>query len=862
MTTSSNSQTNLPEFDPVNEKLGRFGLNVLEGLKVLDLTGRVVNEAFDLTKVGRLIIENVIQAVEADSGHLLLHEQTPQLLKTLAAVNLPAPLENSLQLMQHSVLRRVAQTLQPDFICSLDDSPELEEDLHTLRSLKVEAFACLPLHVHEQLLGILFINYAEPHDFTEYEQQLLKNFANQAAAAIFSAKIVERERAARATFETLVHSARLINSQTDLTAVLQTIVTKVVEIIKRPVCSVGLVDETGSALFGRANVGMSPEVASMTLQVGRGFLGGVVASGTKWQIYDLPESEFRDASAVVKEGWRSAIALPLKYNEQTIGVLCVYDFKPGHFSEDEVALLEGMAEQACIAIHNATTFEEMRRQRDKYQALMENSTGGVFLLLPATARILEVNLNASVMSGYSPAELVGRKMSELLIEKERKGLDQLLHRLIARKIEAINIKDSILQCSNGTTRLVTISARLVDIGDSQIIMVVVRDITEQRAMEQELIRVEQLRALGQLASGVAHDFNNVLTGILGLSELLLVDIDDTSEQRRLIEVIRQSALDGAHMVRRIQFLGTKRETEDYANIDVTQLIQDVIEFTRPRWRNETRQRGASVELVFEPEVVPPVWGSASELREVLTNLIFNALDAMPVGGLLTFRNYFKADQVYISVNDTGSGMSEATKQHLFEPFYTTKQKEGHGLGLSVSWGIINRHGGSIEVQSRLNEGTEFIIKLPAASPAKQLIEQFPAASAETTQRSSLRSLIVDDEPNLVYVLTRILENLGHSVTAVLSGSEALAVLSANPNSFDIMFTDLSIPDMVGWEIARAARQLQPDLAIVLVTGWGADLDQQMVADYQIDLVINKPYRVRDIQVALATLAEQGRLGDR
>ena len=392
-------------------------------------------------------------------------------------------------------------------------------------------------------------------------------------------------------------------------------------------------------------------------------------------------------------------------------------------------------------------------------------------------------------------------------------------------------------------------------------MLVVRDITQQRAMEQELIRVEQLRVLGQLASGVAHDFNNVLTGILGLSELLLVDIDDNSEQRRLIEVIRQSALDGAHMVRRMQFLGTKHEAEDYTNINVTQLLHDVIELTRPRWRNETRQRGASVDLIFEPEGVPPVWGSASELREVLTNLIFNALDAMNAGGILTLRNYFKAGQVYISITDTGSGMTAETKQHLFEPFYTTKQKEGHGLGLSVSWSIVNRHGGSIEVVSRLNEGTKFIIKLPAASTTEQIAKSFQETYSGLNQGSLLHSLIVDDEPNLVYVLTRILENLGHSVTAVLSGREALEILAANPNSFDIIFTDLSIPDMVGWEVARAARQLQPNLTVVLVTGWGADLDQQMVIDHQIDLVINKPYRVRDIQAALTTLAEQGRLGE-
>jgi PAS domain S-box-containing protein len=810
-----------------------------------------------LPEVGRLFIENNLQALNATSGHILLLDYQNGRLENLVAVNLPVTFEAP-TLNQNTLLIETVKNRQPAFIPTLIDHNERPEVKAALEAAGVHAFACLPLWVHDQVLGLFFVNYRQPHYFSDYEKELLSIFANQAAAAILNARTAERQQAARQILESLVYSARVINSQTELSAVLQTLAERVVEILRRPACSVCLLDESGKQLIGRASVGMSYETTVARLTVGRGFLGTVAATGQRRQIYDLLETEFRDSPVRKREGWRSGISLPLKYNEKIIGTLAVYGYEPGYFTDNEVTLLEGIAEQACIAINNTAMFEEARHQREKYQALLENASDAIFLLLPDSGIILEANLRASEMTGYPNEKLSGLEIVRLFDKTESQRVDKILRRLGGNPLPggSVNLEDVNLRCADGSSRIVSFSARLVEIGNTRLIIQIMRDMTERRAMEQELVRVEQLRALGQLASGVAHDFNNLLTGILGISELVLAEMDENGEQRRLIEVIRQSALDGAQMVRRIQYLGRRNQAEAYTEIDLNQLVQDVIELTRPRWRSQTSQRGTHLELIVATAQVPPIWGSAPELREVLTNLIFNAVDAMPDGGELSLETGIGAGQVWVKVSDTGLGMTEETRQRLFEPFYTTKQQDGHGLGLSVSWSIINRHGGTIEVDSQLNQGTSFTVKLPPARAQSPAVAP-PLPELEACAPRRLFTLIVDDEPNLIYVLTRILESLGHSVTAALSGQEALQTLENNPQKFDIVFTDLSIPDIVGWEVARRARQISPQVKIVLVTGWGAGLDQHQLQEAQIDMVINKPYRVRDIQSALAALMEQG-----
>ena len=258
-------------------------------------------------------------------------------------------------------------------------------------------------------------------------------------------------------------------------------------------------------------------------------------------------------------------------------------------------------------------------------------------------------------------------------------------------------------------------------------------IKDQERIQEQFLQVEKLSALGQLASGVAHDFNNSLASILGRAELMMKHTDDPKMTRGL-EIIAKSARDGAKTVRRIQDFARQRSGHDFELVDVDQALLDVSEITRPRWKDDAEAQNVHIRLDLENDSNAYVSGDVSELRDVLVNMVFNAVHAMPTGGHLTLSAEVVDDQVIVSVIDTGTGMTPEVRSRVFDPFFTTKGVEGMGLGLSVSYGVICRHQGTIEVESEVGHGTTFRIKLPAV-----------AVDAHTKNNS--KSGVTDDTPS-------------------------------------------------------------------------------------------------------------------
>ncbi|OLE69503.1 MAG: hypothetical protein AUI36_04710 [Cyanobacteria bacterium 13_1_40CM_2_61_4] len=363
---------------------------------------------------------------------------------------------------------------------------------------------------------------------------------------------------------------------------------------------------------------------------------------------------------------------------------------------------------------------------------------------------------------------------------------------------------------------------------------IARDITEQKEERERAARADKLRALGQLASGVAHDFNNSLAAILGRAQLLHRQTTDPALVRN-VEIIQTAAQDAAATVRRIQTFARKPSAIEFELLDVRGLLNDAIEITRTRWYNEARLRGLHYEVKLESESDLPANASASELREVFVNLIVNAVDAMPQGGCLAISTARRGDRLELHFADTGGGMTEDVREKVFEPFFSTKGANGTGLGLSVSYSIIERHGGSIRVESELGQGAKFTIELPAAEPAARLLEE----TSSLPKTSSLSILVVDDDPSVRETLADMLATLNHKVVLADSGEAALQELSTA--DFDLVFTDLAMPEMDGWETARAIRKHGRETAIVLVTGYGSGTLPPAGDVGLIDAVIGKPF---------------------
>jgi signal transduction histidine kinase/CheY-like chemotaxis protein len=374
-------------------------------------------------------------------------------------------------------------------------------------------------------------------------------------------------------------------------------------------------------------------------------------------------------------------------------------------------------------------------------------------------------------------------------------------------------------------------------------------IAEQERIREQFSQVEKLSALGELASGVAHDFNNTLAGILGRAQLLQRTTDPEKVKRGL-DIIIKTAEDGAKTVKRIQDFARQRRDHNFELVSVDQILMDASEITRPRWKTCAEASNIHITLNLQIGSNAMVMGDDSELREVLVNMVFNAIDAMPEGGTLSLITRTVDESVIIKIVDSGVGMYPEVRSRIFDPFFTTKGKAGLGLGLAVSFGIIRRHGGNIQVESQYGHGTDFCITLPLAKIADKSVKEVKAAAPPSLtdtpstclpplERSQMRMLVVDDEDFIRDLLREIIEGEQCDVCVAETGSEALSLFKEM--EFDGVFTDVGMPGMSGWELAREIRLVNKRIPIAVITGWGEAVGSNEQRAAGVNWVVAKPF---------------------
>jgi signal transduction histidine kinase/CheY-like chemotaxis protein len=364
-------------------------------------------------------------------------------------------------------------------------------------------------------------------------------------------------------------------------------------------------------------------------------------------------------------------------------------------------------------------------------------------------------------------------------------------------------------------------------------------IEELRSTQSQLVQSASLNALGEMAGGVAHDFNNILAAILGRTQLLLRSAE-SPEVRDSLRVIEQTALDGAHTVKRIQEFTRVRHDESRESVNVNQVLLQVVDLTRSAWQAEAKARGVHIQVETDLLSQKHVNGSAAELREVFTNIVLNAVDALPRGGTLRLATWDEGETVVARVSDDGVGMDRETQARAFDPFFTTKRERGNGLGLSVAYGILRRHRAEIRVESELGQGTAFVVEFPAGSePAVSASE--PEAVPEA---KPMRVLCVDDEPAVLDVLCELVEAMGHEVVRARGGSEAIELAARQKP--DVVLSDLGMPDVNGWEVAAGVKRVAPEVPVALVTGWGVQIEPEAARRQGVDLILPKPFTVDEV----------------
>jgi signal transduction histidine kinase/ActR/RegA family two-component response regulator len=379
-----------------------------------------------------------------------------------------------------------------------------------------------------------------------------------------------------------------------------------------------------------------------------------------------------------------------------------------------------------------------------------------------------------------------------------------------------------------------------------------------RRTQHAVVRHERLRALGQMASGIAHDINNALCPIVGFAETLLQRCALPDDARRHLGHIRTAGEDIARIVARMrEFYRPRTAHDNITKVQIAPLLEEVKELTKPRWRDIAQRNGVTISVVVRAdESLPSLHSEAAELREALTNLILNAVDAMPNGGNITVAAYARNSKtavqpdIVIEVKDTGAGMTEEVRKRCLEPFFSTKfQRGGSGLGLAMVYGMVQRHRGTIEIDSRPDAGTSIRLVFPQSSaPASAATQLEPAAPGP------LRILCIDDEPMLRETLQALLEQNGHRVAVAENGTEGCATFTSAQQSaepFDVVITDLGMPGIDGVQVARRIKQDHPRTPVLLLTGWGTVVGDNASDAAAFDAILSKPPRLADILSALA-----------
>lgn len=375
-----------------------------------------------------------------------------------------------------------------------------------------------------------------------------------------------------------------------------------------------------------------------------------------------------------------------------------------------------------------------------------------------------------------------------------------------------------------------------------------RALAELKSTQQQVIQQERLSALGQMASGIAHDFNNALVPILGYSQLLQLSpqlLADEARSREYLGLIETAASDAANVVSRLhQFYRRREENEAHSAVDLNRVVGQAVSLTQPRWKSQAQSAGATIEVLTElaPQL-PPVAGSEAALREALTNLIFNAVDALPQGGRITVRTRQVGETVQLEVADTGTGMTEAVRLRCLEPFFSTKGQRGTGLGLAMVFGIAQRHRGALHLESELGKGTTFTLTLPLHVPATRA----GANGSVAPRAKALRVLVIEDEPVVRDLVVQALEMEGHTAEGAGQGEDGVRQFLAG--KFDLVVTDMAMPGMSGDQVAKLVKQRSPQTPVILLTGFGEFLEKKELPF--VDVVLTKPVDLTRLREAVA-----------
>jgi signal transduction histidine kinase/ActR/RegA family two-component response regulator len=784
---------------------------------------------------------------------------------------------------------KVALSGEPIFI---EDYPSHPEALPLAIEEGLKSLAVIPLKSRDKIYGTLNIARKEISKLTLFEMNLFNSIGQIISGAMERTSLYSENVKRLEELKTLYSISQEIASKLELKVILQKIMESAVELLGGESGTIALWDNRKQN-YAIAIVHRLPEslIGGEFTPPRGGAVGEVISKKTPvlYKDYEHHPNRLKELDSY---HFKEVLGVPLIVREMIIGAMVIGSSDPEvSFQQSEIDLLYNFAHQAAIAIGNAKLYEDSLAKIKQLTTLYEigkalSSTLDLDELLKKALELLKDRWGYALCAIF----FLDREKDELFIKhvigRDPEGVKDMRFRVgvdgivgwVTKTGEALYVPDvskdpryipglptgksevaiplkirdrviGVLDIESNEPRgfdeedlktLFSFASQMsISIENAQLFADLKQTLQELRQVQDQIIQAEKLRAMGEMASGVAHDFNNVLAVVLGNIQLLLHQLDRLSpeEIREGLKVIERSSKDGAETIRRIQeFTGVRRDKE-FISLSLKEIVAEVVNITQPRWKDQTQKKGIQVELTTQLGDIPLIMGNPSELREVLTNIIFNAVDAMPQGGkLIIVTQPQTEDWVEVRITDTGIGMTEEVRKRVFDPFFTTKGVTNSGLGMSVSYGIIKRHGGEILIESEPGKGTAFIIHLPTGYGEEEAVVKKVTPLKESRQA---RILVIDDEDSVRDILSRMLKTKGHQVVVASNGEEGIERFRSE--SFDLVFTDLGMPKLSGWEVGKTIKGINPRVPIAMITGWGVELDREKLSESGIDLIVSKPF---------------------
>ena len=727
----------------------------------------------------------------------------------------------------------------------------------------LKSLAVIPLKSRDKIYGTLNIARKEVSEITPFEKNLFNSIGQIISGAMERTSLYTENVKRLEELKTLYSISQEIASKLELKVILQKIMESAIELLGAESGIIALWDNRKQnyaiAIVHRIARVINRKRIFPILE----WCGGEVIAKKSPVLYKDYEHHPNRLKELDSYHLKEVVGVPLIVREMIIGTMVIGSSDPEvHFQQNEIDLLFNFAHQAAIAIGNAKLYEDSLAKIKQLTTLYEigktlSSTLDLDDLFKKALELLKDHLGYAACGNSSPGSekrmnSISSKSSAENLEEVKKlrfrvGIDGIVG-WVAKTGELLYVPDvskdsryipggpSIkseaafpLKVRNQLFGVLNIesdelngfdeedlktlssfaSQMSISIENAQLFSDLKQTLQELKQAQDQIVQAEKLRAMGEMASGVAHDFNNVLAVVLGNIQLLLHQLDHLSpeEIREGLKVIERSSKDGAETIRRIQeFTGVRRDKE-FISLSLNEIVTEVVNITQPRWKDQTQKKGIQIELTTQLGDIPLIMGNPSELREVLTNIIFNAVDAMPEGGKLTITTQPQAeDWVEVRIADTGIGMTEEVKKRVFDPFFTTKGVTNSGLGMSVSYGIIKRHGGEILIESEPGKGTTFIIHLPTGYGEEEAVVKEVTVLKESRQA---RILVIDDEDSVRDILSRMLKTKGHQVVVASNGEEGIERFRSEP--FDLVFTDLGMPKLSGWDVGKTIKGINPKI---------------------------------------------------